>query len=343
MGTTEQSDAASQGMTESAPGRAGTEIEVKQPVPQIGLYNGLMSPDRWSLFGRIAYAIKDTEFVGKAMRKRPDAIMACLLYGDSLNLHPSVSLTDVYIVDGHPGISGALMLAKIREAGHKIRFEELYDDQGVHTGATAYGERIKDGEVEETDEWTYTIEDAIRAGLLPNSSPKAAWNTVPKVMCRWRALAQLARFLFPDVFRGQAIYTPDEAEEIAHAAIRARNGAPVVQADPEQEEEQADYGSDPALASWLVALFAAANEVEAGVWLPKKVAMTLKGKTQEEREQFAQQLAAWIGEHDAVVPERPGEEIEDADFETINTSGDSLEGIIAGEEQTMLAEDGTSM
>jgi hypothetical protein len=92
----------------------------------------------------------------------------------------------------------------------------------------------------------------------------------PKLMCRWRALAQVARFLFSDVFVGQSIYTPDEAEEIAYGERVNRNGAPA-ETGQERSEGDIDYGSDPWLAAWLVALFAAANDMEPGVWLPKKV------------------------------------------------------------------------
>jgi hypothetical protein len=51
--------------------------------------------------------------------------MACLVFGDSLGLHPSTALKEVFVADGKVGISGALMLALIRNAGHKIEWEEI--------------------------------------------------------------------------------------------------------------------------------------------------------------------------------------------------------------------------
>jgi hypothetical protein len=164
------------------------------------------------------------------------------------------------------------------------------------------GQRIKRGKVTDADSWTYTMEDAKRAGLFPNSSAKAAWMKTPKLMCRWRALAQVARFLFSDVFVGQAIYLPDEAEEAAYSDRLNRNGSPQ---QGGENENAIDYGDDPLFASWLIALFAAANEVEPGIWLPKKVQMALKGKSQAERDALANEIVAWIEERNGIVPERP--------------------------------------
>jgi hypothetical protein len=125
----------------------------------------------------------------------------------------------------------------------------------------------------------------------------------PAVMCRWRALAQLSRFLFADLFSGVSVYTPDEAEEAAAAErFRLRNGAE--QAEQAADPEAIDYGDDPELAGWLIALISAVNDLEPGRWLPKKVALEMKGKTQEQREQFAQGLVKWIEGRNGVVPER---------------------------------------
>lgn len=300
------------------------------------LHNGVMSPDKWTMFGRMAYAVADTDFVPKGLRKNPPAIMACLIYGDSLGLHPSVSLTDVYVADGKVGISGALMLSKIREAGHKVTFHWVLDANGERIGSRAVGQRIeykivnrkKVAEVVEEDEWTYTLDDAKLAGLYPNSSPRAAWMKSPMVMCRWRALAQLARFLFPDLFRGGSVYVPDEADEIAYSErLKLVNGAP---AETRQDDGVGiEYGDDPLLAAWLIALFAAANEIEPGVWLPKKVKLTLKGQTQEGRELLAGELARWVEDRGGVVPERPTDEEtvgeDEVSYEAVSTAEEGLE------------------
>jgi hypothetical protein len=296
---------------EQREGAASTELVQRNeegkliPLP---LHNGVMSPDKWTMFGRMAVTVADTEFVPKDLRKRPAAVMACLMYGDSLGLHPSVSLTDIYIANGRVGVSGALMLSKVREAGHKIKFEWIKDDDDNIIGCTAKGARIENGEVVDEDEWTYTLEDAKKAGLYPNSDARAAWMKTPHVMLRWRALSQLVRFLWPDLFRGGSVYVPDEAEEAAYSERQKLvNGAAPGENNPD-DEVGTEYGSDPLLAAWLVTLFTAANDLEAGRWLPKKVKLALKGKTQEEREALAVEVATWIEEAGGIVPERPVED-----------------------------------
>lgn len=317
-------------MSTPRPGTAvATRAESKVPIP---LYNGVMSPDKWTLFGRIAQTVHDTDFVPKGLRGKPAAVMACLMYGDSLDLHPSVSLRDIYVADGSVGLSGALMLAKIREAGHKISFEELpRDEDGAYVGVKCIGKRMvykqvegeTVAEVDEEDSWSYTMADAERAGLYPNSNAKAAWMKIPEVMCRWRALSQLARFLFPDVFRGQAVYTPDEAEEIADSDRRARNAG---REGGAAEGEEIQYGDDPLLSAWLIALFAAANDAEPGIWLPKKQALALNGKTQADREELAVTIAAWMHDRGLDVPERPTEDDEETAQE-----GEIVDSIREGE------------
>lgn len=299
----------------------GTDLEQQVPRPPIPLYNGVMSPDRWTLFGRIAHTVFDTDFVPKGVRGNAAAVMACLLYGDSLGLHPSVALKEVYIVDGKPGISGALMIAKIRADGHRVSFKTIRDEAGAFVAATCVGKRIgPDGEVVEEDEWTFSLDDAKTAGLLPTTSDKAAWKKYPETMCRWRALSQLARFLFADVFAGGAIYTPDEVEEAVYSERVMRNGA--VAASAAEAGDEADFGDDPQLAAWLLALFAKANEVEAGKWLPKRVKLALKGKTQDERATLAIEIAEWITEAGHEPPLKPpendeAEAVDDADVEVV--------------------------
>lgn len=316
----------------------GTEVARRQEQAvgtrsPLGLHNGVIAPDRWAMFGRMAHVMANTDFAPKGMKGKPDAIMAALLYGDSLDLHPSVSLSDIFIVDGKPGISGALMLAKIRTGGHKVWFEEIRDEQGRYLGSRCIGQRLvaktvnrrKVMEVEEQDEWSYTLEDATRAGLIKEGMDKrAAWYKTPEVMCRWRALAQLARFLFPDVFRGQAVYTPDEAQEAAYAEQAAVNGSREATPPEETDDIEIEWGAEdePDLAMWLIELVDAANQTVEGSHRPRKVQAMLAGLNTTERRQVAEDLEKFIVRNGGEVPTGaldsteadPEEEIEEAEF-----------------------------
>lgn len=205
--------------TEQALAEAPNELELAEkarrerlPIPS---HNGLLHPDRWAMFGRIANTVSDTEFVPRGLRGNAPAVMACLLYGDAQGLHPSVALTEIHIVDGKPTMSATLMVGKIRMAtdpatgktmGHKLRREEIWEDvDGVKTfvGTIAHGIRGDDGE---TDSFRFDLRMAMRAGLMT----KHNWKSYPEAMCWARCVSQLARMLFPDVFLGQSAYTGEE-------------------------------------------------------------------------------------------------------------------------------------
>jgi hypothetical protein len=86
-----------------------------------------------------------------------------------------------------------------------------------------------------------------------------------------------------------------------------------------------EWGDDAYLQQRLAALFAKANEIEPGEWLPKKIEVALQGKTDEQREALAEKIEGWIRERGGEVPVVPvpeEEHVEDADFEVIDTSGD---------------------
>src|SRR5947208_2958887 len=64
--------------------------------------------------------IANTEFVPKAYRNNPHAILACVLTGRGLGLDPMHALRSIYVVDGKPTLSAELMVALAREQGHSI-------------------------------------------------------------------------------------------------------------------------------------------------------------------------------------------------------------------------------
>lgn len=254
------------------PGAVAGEIATREPEAQRGALvprdNGVLHPDTWAMFGRIANTVADTDFVPKGLRQKPSAVMACLLYGHALGLHPSVSLTEVYVIDGRPSISAALMAGKIRESGHSLRREEVRDEQGKITGVTAVGVRADGGE----DSYTFTLEMASRAGLLSKDN----WKKYPEAMLWARACSQLARMLFSDVFLGQATYTPEEIEEEA----RLRNGGP----GGDGVAEEADYGDDPETAATLLGYF------ELLEYLPAKRTLALANLDDEGRRDLLARL-----------------------------------------------------
>lgn len=81
--------------------------------------------------------------------------------------------------------------------------------------------------------------------------------------------------------------------------------------------QEIDWGGDGQLAARLMVLFDKCNEMESGSWLPAKIRVTLRDKSDDQRLILAQELEDWIVGHGGEVPETPlveeGEVVSDAD------------------------------
>lgn len=167
-------------------------------------------PDEWAMFSKIATVIANTEMVPAGLRGNPPAVAAAFLYGRAQGIDPIIALQELYVVDGKVGSSGNFIVGKIRMAGHRIGREVLRNEDGTFKGVRAYGER-SDGE---TDEFTFTMEDADRITTKGGKklSQKDNWLNYPEPMCTWRAFAQLGRMLFSDVFLGSSMYFYEELD-----------------------------------------------------------------------------------------------------------------------------------
>jgi len=148
---------------------------------------------------RLAQRTTNSEMVPKALRGRPDAALAVMVYGHELGLGPMTALREVFIIEGTPSCSAKLMRALIFRAGHVLRFEDVSTDRVV-----VYGERT-DGLGSARVTWT--IDDAKRAQLLT----KDVWKKYPSDMLVARATSRIARLIFADCTIG---YTPEELSRV---------------------------------------------------------------------------------------------------------------------------------
>jgi len=155
--------------------------------------------EHMNLLWKLARMTTDTEMVPKALRGRPDAALAVMVYGHELGLRPMTSLREVFIIEGTPSCSAKLMRSLILRAGHSLVFREVASDRCVVHGTRA------DGRAEAVVTWT--LEDAKVAGLLA----KDVWKRYPRAMLAARATSELARLVFPDVTVG---YTPEELQRV---------------------------------------------------------------------------------------------------------------------------------
>lgn len=152
-----------------------------------------LAPEAWTLAQKIA----QTEFVPKALRGKPEAVLACILTGHEAGITPMQALAKIHIIDGRPSMAAELMRALVLAAGHEIEYRELTSTRCVVEGRRRGGERWT------TIEWT--IEDARQAQL----TGKDNWRKHPRNMLQARATGELCRLVFPDVLAGIS-YTPEE-------------------------------------------------------------------------------------------------------------------------------------
>lgn len=171
--------------------------------------------DDWERSKELAKIIDKTEFVPAGLRGRPAAVLAALLTGQELGIGKMQALRSIHVVDGKPGYSAEFMAGMVRRAGHKLRVLERTPErvrvQGVRSDDPEYPMEV-----------TYTIEEAVQAGLveLRDGRPHARdskgrakpWERYTVRMLLKRAMTALCTELFSDVFIGMALDGDDDAD-----------------------------------------------------------------------------------------------------------------------------------
>ena len=152
-------------------------------------------------------------------------VMMIMLSARELGIPPMQALNGgINIINGKAEISARMMSALIRKAGHEIKIKESTD-----TFCTLVGKRSDTGESEEA---TFSIEDAQRAGLV---KPGGGWVKCPKDMCFARSLSRLGRQLFSDVIG--IGYVEGEIKASEAELIVPDDIEPEIPANPEQDAE----------------------------------------------------------------------------------------------------------
>lgn len=177
---------------------SSTELELATPTtpPALTAGAGMPTPAEWQMIERVSTVLAGSDLAPRAYRGKPANVILAALAGRPFGWDPTMSMRSFHVIEGVPSMKPEIMLALIRRAGHSVTGETST------TGATVTGRRADTG-----DEMSYsfTQADAHAAGLLG----KEVWRKYAASMYWARALAQVARMLFPDVVLG-AGYTPEE-------------------------------------------------------------------------------------------------------------------------------------
>ena len=131
--------------------------------------------------------------------KTPEQALAIMMKGKELGLLPMQAFAQINVIQGKPTLSPEGMLALIHQRFPKavIKFVRL-DRNGCEIHAARHAG-------EDLTKIAFEEEDAKSAGLLG----KENWRKYPRAMYRSRAVAEMARTIFPDAIAG-ASYTPEE-------------------------------------------------------------------------------------------------------------------------------------
>ena len=154
---------------------------------------------------RLATDLANTDFIPAALRGKPAAIAAAMLYGREIGLEPMQALQSIDVIEGRPAISAEMARALALSAGHEIHVEESTTQRCVVRGRRAG-----------TRDWTtitWTMDDAKRAGL----DGRQNWRKHPRRMLQARATSELAHLLFADAVGGMP-FTVEEAIDDSDAA-----------------------------------------------------------------------------------------------------------------------------
>lgn len=220
----------------------------KTPVP---LAKPLADLDQaWRLAGTLARA----NLLPKGLRaNNPEQTQAnvamILMYGAELGISGMQALQEIYVVNGRPQISGRLWLAKVRDAGHRVEKLE-------HTAERCV---IKIVRGDTGEEWTeeFTIQDAQRALL----AKKDTYQQHPKRMLLWRAVANCASAICPEVAMGFGAEDPEPEETAPAALARAVDARQPVAAAADDDVADAVVIEEPTAEDLAADDEAARNEV----------------------------------------------------------------------------------
>jgi len=202
----------------------------KPPVPLAGPIADLDSAYRY------AAALAQADILPQDLRGKPSNVLMILLYGQYLNIPPVIATQVISVVKGRPQIAGKMLLAKVREAGHKPEVMESDERQ-----CTVRITRGDDG-TQHTE--TFTLEDAQTAKLCTIKDGKAyarskqgeplPWENYPKRMLMWRAVGHCVDVICPEVKMGFGVEGEDTPGEDGHPTLAQVAAQRADQPDPDR-------------------------------------------------------------------------------------------------------------
>jgi hypothetical protein len=208
----------------------------------------LPARERWAQMEAMSDRLARSNLVPKAFRGRPDDVLVTLLTAHDLGITATLALQKINVIEGKPAQSAELMRLLIRRDGHTLTVRVDRDSAGRPDRAFAVGRRRDDPADFSLREATFSVEDAVAAGLCTvdgegnvrqrgKEGKKGAWEKFTVDMLVARATSRWARWNAEDSLGGVS-YTPDELYVENEPSVAAGPVRPVVADGPRATEEQ---------------------------------------------------------------------------------------------------------
>lgn len=124
---------------------------------------------------------------------------AKILAGRELGFAPFASMNGIYLIQGRPSVSANLMAAAVKRSGrYDYKVRKMEDDECSIEFFERGGDKLVSLGISK-----FTKVDAGKANTKN-------MNTFPRNMLFARAMSNGVRWFCPDVFDGNAVYTPEE-------------------------------------------------------------------------------------------------------------------------------------
>lgn len=172
----------------------------------------LLAPSAFDHTWRVAKLFASSKLVPTHFQGKPEETMVALALAQQLKVNPLLTMQNVFVVHGRPGFAAQFVIALANERGpfaDPIQFEET--GSGEKLAVRAHATIAKTGTVVD---FTVDMAMAKAEGWTKNSK----YQTMPKLMLRYRAATLLVRLYCPEVLMG---YQTAEELEDTYGSARA--------------------------------------------------------------------------------------------------------------------------
>lgn len=173
-------------------------------------------------------ALAQSDIIPDSYKNKPANIMVAMEFGRSMGLSPAESLYRINVIKGIPSMSGELVAAQVRLAGHKLRkIAETVNPPSVTVEIVRRDDPKYPTRVTRDQAWAQSME----------LTKKDNYKKQPLTMLYWRAVTAAAREACPECLYGVK-YTPDEVMDFVDATVEPTPEPDPAPVQPKAEAQQ---------------------------------------------------------------------------------------------------------